>query len=444
MLDLGMSLSQKSRAAPPDYYVDTATGSDLAAGTIDAPFATLTKLNAVIAAMPAGLTTTALIRAGTYSDDNFTLTATGVIAKLIFEPGCTMQATAVTHGDVGASSSAFDAGGTSTIYVYGNGLHITGWKGGNGTGNGLGASGSGRFYAYDCVVDDCIDGFSVHNSSYGEVWRCTFNNCSKSCVAHVNTASAKHYDCVFTADYPTAMTGGMILLNTSLRFEFHRCRFVPTVTNSSGIGISPAAAPVDAYFKDCELGTLTLGMAITSTIAVGAVFEDCFVNVRHDAQMKYTMRRCYGKYTLRTRGTPAPGHIILENCIFGGQASGSAANSLIYMNSALNASPLTLINTIITGYATAIGSSFTATDAQQLIDAPLDMHHCCLFGNTLNFDADVTADDGFAAAVHDNITADPLLGPRNTTAKSAWGFLAGSPCIGAGAGGADIGFAAAA
>ena len=66
-------------------------------------------------------------------------------------------------------------------------------------------------------------------------------------------------------------------------------------------------------------------------------------------------------------------------------------------------------------------------------------------GGYTDIDADLIADDGYAAAFMNNVTgSDPLLGAMNTTAKADWGYGEGSPCIGAGSGGADIGFAAAA
>ena len=108
----------------------------------------------------------------------------------------------------------------------------------------------------------------------------------------------------------------------------------------------------------------------------------------------------------------------------------------------LGASPFTVVNSIITGYTTAIGAAFDAANAAGQIDAPTEISYCCLFGNTTNFHSTWTADDGFAAAVHDNITSDPLIGDMSSTNKADWGYGPGSPCIGAGSSGGNIGFAA--
>ena len=99
------------------------------------------------------------------------------------------------------------------------------------------------------------------------------------------------------------------------------------------------------------------------------------------------------------------------------------------------------IDTVLTGYATAIGDMGPVA-SRQAIDAGFSMSHCLLYANIIDFDADFAAADGFAAAVNNNFIGDPLLGSMNKTDKSAWGYQPGSTCIGAGSDGGNIGFSA--
>ncbi len=113
----------------------------------------------------------------------------------------------------------------------------------------------------------------------------------------------------------------------------------------------------------------------------------------------------------------------MQNCIFGdgvSSLSGSADSAYSANYNPGSGSPVTFIDTVLTGYTVALGFGTYATRAQQVIDAPLSVTHCVLHANGTDVDPDLAADDGYGAAVNDTFGFDPLLGAMDGTDRAAW------------------------
>lgn len=427
-----------------DYYVAT-TGSNSNPGTSAQPFLTVGKLATTLAASSAGARVSALVRAGTYgyaagaNSWIATVLASGVTANVYYETGCVFQG----PNDGVTSASWADAAGGNVyeLNFYGFGAkkgalapRITGFDSGTGNGVGCNMSGGALFTVDNFQIDDCIDGWSVHGANSNMTVRnLVVTDCPKSALSHVNiSGQVQAFDCDFTgksgATLGIGKTGGDAGAATA---HYERCRFIP-IANLQSIDSGRTE------FVDCELGTLTVSCSLTPSAATTSAFETCFLHAAFDQNRTITFDSCWGKLSMRHRNG---GDISGNNCHWGGPAAGSVSG-FVYANFNPGAgSPNSWVDTIIRGYATALGNGFDATHSQQFVDAPADFDEIFLFGNTTNIDADLAADDGFSAAFT-NITTgtDPQTGDRSTTARASWALQPGSPCIGAGTAGGDIGF----
>src|SRR5690606_3001095 len=101
-----------------------------------------------------------------------------------------------------------------------------------------------------------------------------------------------------------------------------------------------------------------------------------------------------------------------------------------------------VIDSVLTGYGTAVGHNFGATDAGYFETAGNTVTYCCLHGNSVNIDADIEATTADVST--GVITTDPQIGSAGSYDKNDYAVAADSPCVGAGSDGADIGFQAAA
>lgn len=119
---------------------------------------------------------------------------------------------------------------------------------------------------------------------------------------------------------------------------------------------------------------------------------------------------------------PAPG--ITDGVLFADCDPGSQAQILI-------------TNSIPTGYTVAIASSYTPTYAGYFSASESRASYNCLFGNSTNIDADLVALG--SPYIENNITSDPLLGSADSCDANDYKVSAGSPMLGAGEVGADIG-----
>lgn len=426
-----------------DLYVDGASGSDSNDGTSEGQaFATMSRLATALAALSPSATATALVKATTYSGASNSwgpALAAGVTATVSFEEGCIFQG----PNDVTTDRSWFNASGSNnyTLELIGLGdpkgasaPRVTGYDAGTGNGLGCDMSGGAHCIVRNFRVDDCVDGWSMHGTNSNmTLYDCVISDSSKSALAHIHTGGqARAFRTDFTGKSGASAGIGVLQGGSgSSQAYYEGCRFIP-IANGQVLTIQ------NSRLVDCEIGTLTASCVING--AASNSIEETFLNVTFDINSTLNMDTCWGLATARHRNN---GNWTAANCIFGGRASGSGANSLVFANfNPGSGSPVTVTDCIIQGFTVGLGSGFIATYAEQFVDGPADFDYIWFFDNGTNMDADLVADDGFAAAFTNLNTTetDPQTGSMTTTAKSDWAIGPSSPCIGAGSGGGDIGF----
>jgi hypothetical protein len=186
----------------------------------------------------------------------------------------------------------------------------------------------------------------------------------------------------------------------------------------------------------CRFGTLSTYLQLVSDNAVSTI-TDSFLNVYADGNVHAAFDGCYGRLTTRQR---SGGDISISHCVLVGGASGST-NSVLFRNFNGGQDDWNVIDSVLTGYATAVGHNFGATDAGFFETAGNTVTYCCLHGNSVNFDADIEATSADVST--GVITTDPQIGSADSFVKNDYAVAAGSPCVGTGSAGGDIGFQAA-
>ena len=297
----------------------------------------------------------------------------------------------------------------------------------------------GKLIFRNIIVQNCIDGASLHGSNaIGEAYDCIFRNCIKAAVTHVHTGgSFKAYRCSFEGRSSAIIGIGRETTTASANSLYEDCTFTPAVNGQE-------MTFLQATVRRCVVGTLALRVGSTGVLPWGnasgaTTVEDSFVHAIWDQNNPVNMTGCYGRMTIRARNLAVSSAI--TNCVFVDSAAGAGADSLYWGNFDPGSfATLVLKNSVVTGFATALGSNFGPTDATYFQNAGSQCSYLCFNNNTVNVQSDLAALG--PPYIANNIVANPLLGPCNTTSKADWGTLAGSPCWGAGEGGADIGFRA--
>jgi hypothetical protein len=188
----------------------------------------------------------------------------------------------------------------------------------------------------------------------------------------------------------------------------------------------------------CRFGTLDTPVDLWTDNAVATV-TDSFLNVHVDGNRQVAFEGCYGRLTTRMRNG---GNISISHCVLVGGATGNI-NSVLYRNfNPGSQGDWNVIDSVLTGYGTAVGHNFGATDAGYFETAGNTVTYCCLHANSVNIDADIEATSADVST--GVITADPKVGHADSYVKNDYAVAADSSCIGAGSDGGDIGFQAAA
>lgn len=421
-LTLGAGLRAESSF---DYYINVATGSDENDGLTPATAWASLEPNLTSALLVAGQTRRVSVAAGTYTDQAIAIINGGsvkpdAVLEVVFEPGCVVEWTLGT--DKSATDIQASAGYEWSFIIQGNGLVITGFN--VGTGNGLGTSSAGRMYAYDVVVTDCVDGVSAHGTSHIYAYDCDFSGCSKAAFAHIDTTTTEHYRCTFTAAAGATLGVGATVSTASAYFE--DCVMAPD-TSAQVIDLA------GAVLSGCQLGTLSKSLTVNCG-AIGAV-TDSFINAYVDGDEDITFDRCYGKFSTRVRNG---GAITVQNCVFSGPATGQSNTVFSNFNPG-SASKLIIKDTIFDGAWTFM--SVDATNAGYLVAAASEFWNNILYPS-LVYDADLIAADTGGTVITGTVTQDPLIGAANTLNAVDYGYGPGSPAIGAGTDGGNIGFSA--
>lgn len=411
-----------------DYYVDPShpSASDSNAGTSpNSPWSTLTKVKSTFEALASSASAVVFCRAATYTDQTLSISIaanTGITMTVAFEPGAIMSWTLGT-----APSNGIGLGNVSgnTIRVYGNGLQINNYN--PTSGNGVGSN-SGTVYVYDVIVDNAADGASTHGTDGAMyVYDSIFRNCTTGAFNNTGTNIFQAYRCTFEGR--SGATAGIGSNEANVTPLFEDCTFTPATAGQSMI-------PRAATFTRCVVGSTTVRVNIDTYTGVN--FTDCYLNLSADLRFPATFTRCYGKTSFRVRGATATGTATFRNCVFVGNSNGITSGHL-YANFDPNDGTWDGLvydyrDCILTGYVTAVGAGFSANQfAKFNTNSKLD--NISTFGNTTGIHASITIETN-------ELTTDPDIGVANTTVKSDYGYAPGSPAIGAGFGGGNIGFAA--
>lgn len=419
-------------AAPAayDFYVAT-NGSDANPGTEAQPYATLAPISTYMNSdSRSGQTIWVKIKPGTY-ETNYNLIRTYTTPPklyLDFDSGCVIQ-----KGSQ-VDESCLQALGNIEMYVISRGtgenrLIVRDFT--TGTGNAYGYHSTAKLYLWNVIADNCVDGWTGHNTGYSEAIDSEFRNNNKGACVNADTPTGLAARCRFL-DAVTPPSSRVLTNVTG--FQFFDCDIVP---GASGRSFDSAGAT----FTRCFIGTPTTSINAGSFAATASagVFTDCYLHITGDSPVGGSFTRCYGRVALRIRHPLASARCVIDRCCFVDSAIGAGSDSLIFANTystpAFDGIPYTIRNSVLRGYTTAIGggtwnaAQVTNWNANSLIQ------NNNLFGNTTNVLA------GIAGTSSGAITTDPqLVGTFNTTNQADYAVAANSPCVGAGVGGVNIGF----
>jgi hypothetical protein len=417
------------------HHVNAATGNDSNAGTSSAAaWLTLAPLRSLIAGLANGQTVRVLL-IGTFVNQHLVVTntalGTGQSATVIidFAPDSSLTWTAGTDQSA-IEPAAATAGANLRVEVNGETGTRTTISGFNvGAGNALSTGPSGTLIARWIRANDCVDGVSAHFSSSIETYDCLFENCTKSAFAHVNTAGiVRHTRDIFRGRASAVIGVGAITDTRANAYYFTDCSFEPLANDQQ----TTFAA---AQLTRCKVGTLTVRCFLNNSAGVRPILTDCFVNLWIDGDRTATLTRCYGKLSVRMR---PGGDITIEKGVFNGPATGQSSGLLFANFNAGGMGKLTVTDTILTGYTTAIGEGFSATYAGYYTASASSVTGMWGFSNTTNVHTSLVS---AGAAVSVAGTTNPqLAGSANTLVQADYATGAASPCRSAGAGGSDIGF----
>ena len=425
------STGSKTVAIAYDYYVNSLTGDDGNDGTsTEEAWQTLSAITT--SKIVDGETKTVFVAAGDYDTaDDYVLLATGATSltdstlSITFAPGCVMDGT----NQPGNRNGVEQSGDSDWhLVIRGNGLTIQNYQvDGSGSPNGLGNRDSTTLTAYDVNCDANEDNFSCHDSANMNLYRCTGINGTKGEFNHVANCTVYAEDCEFIFSNST-INGAF---ESGVTIEMNRCKIL-----SAG-DVERTWIGNNTTFNSCQIGSFTGRVEIVGD-AGSCEINDSFVNVRMQGNVTVALVECYGSIAVRMRNG---GSITATRCVFDSEGLWDAMLFSDYNPGSMGT--FAVIDCVINNYdETAIGWFFNETYAGYFEDSGNTVTYCNFFGNGTNIDADILATSADVST--GNITTDPLLNdPAGSYLKSDWGYLTGSPCIGAGSTGGNIGFAAA-
>jgi hypothetical protein len=419
-----------------DRYISP-TGNDSADGlTRDTAWGTFTKLSADVTALSSSGTRSYVILSGNYTlkgEINFAVSNRTLLfdyeEDVIVD---TVAATVVNSGfniNDGLGSCIVNLRGAE---FYGNNIGSANGIGTNNTFanlvfNGIRADGK------KAIFDGYDDGLSCHGNG-SAVGAIVFNdiiarNCPKAAVIHVNSASATHNRCEFIGK--TGAILGIGGSQASVASFWNDCDFVPAVDLGNGVSYQ-------GNTNKSRIGSITKRLLGANwafgTGTLSDTRRDNFIaHHQGDGPGVLRLTRNFGFFNnMRIRG-PITQAAMFENCIFTGWNTsqdfivgtfdGGGGNWL-------GGTPI-FRNCVFIGFRTVFG--FVNTTQRDHMNAHWTVENCCFWDNTTNFQSGLTIGTNL-------VLADPLLGSRATTNQADWAVGVGSPCIGAGTSGGNIGF----
>jgi hypothetical protein len=420
----------------PDFYIKP-DGNDAADGlTLATAWATLSKIGAV--PLPAGETRTVRVAAGTYESANDYVLRTGATSggvpqagarlNLVYEPGCIFDGTAANVAVPGQNGHEFSGGGVEWFtVVFGNNVIVRNYsEPSGGSPNGFGNRDMHHLTVYLAHPDNCDDGFSCHGNGKMLLYDCIAKGAEKSPFLHVENAYVRAYRCEFYGRADSNMQ--VVGLSTTCDIDCYDCKWIP--------GINGQTIALKGKYTRCQFGTdaFRVTMGSNASADLTEIF-DSYVHATVDGDRFVHLTRCYGKFSSRVRNG---GDVRTSNCVFAEQTT---LGAMFYSNFNPGSSGVRKHNNNV--FRTSSAPNFMGVDptnAVHLVNANAEYWHNCLAGSAA-FDSDLIAADSGNTVIVGNITADPLIGDADTLDPDDYGYAPGSPCIGAGFGGSNIGFA---
>jgi hypothetical protein len=431
-----------------DFFVDEISGSDSNDGLTEA---TAKKtLSAAFTQLLASASGSRLcVLPGTYSDSISTGSASVAKTHYIHVPRGGVVLDGGETPEVGTSSAFAVDAQNYTLHLFGDGnFEVKNW-GNNGLGAGADASTS--FYTYDVVVHDCDDDHTCHGAKYTD-YRSTSYAGKKSAIAHVSASIIYHEQGVAYSAIGSSI-GLATLGELATSFDCFQMDFLPdtaaTTTwasfqvscNSSGSGTLGALR----RYRECRFGGshLTPPATFAASSMRDATYEDCYFNgysvqAVDTSAMTNLFNRCFGPaVSIRARRTASVIHNV-DNCVFaGGTFNDHPLDAYFYSSpndicGAGRVKNSVLINSAVGIYVVSTAGAADAFNSNWLLLNNL------FYNNTANMSAGVTADGT------DVTGQDPLIVDITSDDQEDWHVNAGSPTLGAGVDGADIGLGLAA
>ncbi|WP_460456320.1 hypothetical protein [Arenimonas alkanexedens] len=288
------------------------------------------------------------------------------------------------------------------------------------------------------------DCFSAHGDSIGYAYDCTMTTASnKAAIAHIDNSRTYHYRC--TVNCGTTSSPNVLVADNSPEVPvayFEDCVFIADVASAKGIGIGIGFNAGEADFVRCRFikGAGTWAANDSGAANSPVRMTDCYAEgLNAEANAASRFLRCYGDWKIRMgRGTGTQGPAIIENCVFSRTGAPILEWHFYDGGATWNGGPGGSVRNNIFEDATTAISSVTTAGAIARVNAIWSFENNCFFNNTANYTAGLTADGV------DVTGQDPLLVTGSGSDQDNWKVESGSPCIGAGTSGVNIGLGVAA
>lgn len=431
-----------------DYYVapSKANADDSNDGSRSTPFATHAAVRTLIDGLGASDDVSIYIEGKVYTGEHLSWTTTaasGAVANIYLGAGYVLDGTGLTTGGIniaggsGWTVNVFALGGIGNRGIIRNFLQSSA--------NAIGLTGANNLTVWWLESTNNEDGVTNHTT--GGVLTthyCKIHKNTRAQVVHAGGTSVHNNDEI---EGLGAEPGNLITTSAGSTTTFNNVTVIPAGTFGSssplGANVSLGGTVVINGGTWGDIGVKSLWLAGTDV-----TFNDAVVDAAFDGNVTVTFDNCSGYLSYRARSGGAQ---TFTHCDFRGSATNratatfGAGTGLLIDVATLGVSKLDMTDCIITGYSgTAIGAGMDATEAAALVAVSgFQIRNNAFFGNGTNIDADIVSADG-GANIADNITDDPLLSLTPGDDITSWGYRLGSPCIGAGTAGGNIGFATAA
>jgi hypothetical protein len=290
------------------------------------------------------------------------------------------------------------------------------------------------------AAGDC---FSAHGTAIGFAYDCTFSTAAgnKSAIVHVDASQTYHYRC--TINCGASSTYNLQIVGTAAGAPsayFEDCTINATASNAWAFGASPGTTfGASVSFNTCRFVQTTGTFRIDQLNGINAKtdFINCYAeNLTTEANNGSVVRGCYGNWRIRLgRGNGSQADVMIENNVFSRPSDSILSWHFFDGGATWNGGAGGVIrNNIMFGSGTAINCVSTAGAATQ-VNALWAFENNLFWANAANYSSGLTPGGV-------DVLADPLLVSPSGPDRSGWTVASGSPAIGAGTSGSDIGLIA--